>query len=338
MDKNCTYIVTGCTGFVGNVFAKKLMQAGCKVVGFARSEKKVERVFPEEKPQFIYGDITNADDVERLFVGEGPFVVLHTAAQITIGEGDQALAEKVTVEGARNIVNSCLRHNVKKLLHVSSTEALPEELSTDGELTSYNPNPEGMKRGYARSKTMADKLVLDAAKEHGLNASLMLFACVLGAGDYGMGHMSQLLSDFVGGKLPASIKAGYNVFDVNDVADVLFEIIEKSKAGESYLFANQTRPINDILQAASAVTGRKLPVTLPVWVAYLGLPFLSVYFKIIKKRPLYTATALKTLKRNSNFSIEKAKREFGYSPRPMEDTVAEHVNFLIENGMAQVKK
>ncbi len=338
MDKNCTYIVTGATGFVGNVFVKKLLKEGCNVVGFARSPKKVERVFPDEKPQFVYGDITNKEDVEKLFAGGGEFVVLHTAAQITIGEGDQKLAERVTVEGARNVVEACCKFSVKKLIHISSSEVLPDAIDPNCELNDYQPDPTNMKAGYARFKTEADKIVLDAVKERGLNASLCMLACVLGAGDYGMGHMSQLIADFAGGKLPASIKGGYNVFDIRDVADVLPAIIKKSKAGESYLFCNETYRINDILGAVSAVTGRKLPVTLPIWVAYLGLPFLSVYFKIKKKRPLYTATALRTVKRNPTLSYQKAQREFGYAPRPMEDTVADHLNFLLENNLAYVKK
>ena len=45
MNKEVTYIVTGCTGYVGNVITKKLMSEGCKVIGLARSETKVKKSF-----------------------------------------------------------------------------------------------------------------------------------------------------------------------------------------------------------------------------------------------------------------------------------------------------
>ena len=77
-----TYIVTGCTGYVGNVLTKKLMAEGCRVVGFARSPEKVKRVFGDNAPEIVYGDISNAADVEKLFEGEGPFAVIHTAAKV----------------------------------------------------------------------------------------------------------------------------------------------------------------------------------------------------------------------------------------------------------------
>ena len=57
MIKDVTYIVTGCTGYVGNVITKKLLSEGLSVVGLARSEEKVKRVFGDNKPTVVYGDI-----------------------------------------------------------------------------------------------------------------------------------------------------------------------------------------------------------------------------------------------------------------------------------------
>ena len=39
MNEKRTYIVTGCTGFVGNVLTKKLQREGARVIGLARSER-----------------------------------------------------------------------------------------------------------------------------------------------------------------------------------------------------------------------------------------------------------------------------------------------------------
>lgn len=51
MDKQYTYIVTGCTGYVGNAITKKLLDAGCDVIGLARSEEKVNKVFKDKSPK-----------------------------------------------------------------------------------------------------------------------------------------------------------------------------------------------------------------------------------------------------------------------------------------------
>lgn len=336
MDKNITFIVTGCTGYVGNVLTKKLLSEGCHVVGLARSKQKVERVFPDLKPEIVYGDITNPSDIEKLFENGEKFVVIHTVAKVTIGEASHEELYNVTVNGTKNVVNACVEHNATQLLHISSTEALPSGITLDEDLHNYTVEPKKARKGYSRAKCEADLVVMNAVKLHNLNASLILLAGVLGPGDYSNSHMTQMFCDYIEGRLPASINGGYNDFDIRDVADVLFEIIEKSKCGESYIFANKPDKINDILSIIAEMTGRKKLPTLPIWTAYLGLPFLSFASKIRKKRPLYTASALASLKEKADFPIGKAVKEFGYSPRPLEETVRDHIQFLIDNGMVKV--
>ena len=335
MDKNMTYIVTGCTGYVGNVLTKKLLAEGCRVVGFARNPQKAAAVFKKDAPVFVYGDIASKEDVDKLFAGEGPFAVLHTAAKVTIGEGSSQELYDVTVRGTQNVVDACCELGAKKLLHISSTEAFPRGYFPDEELRTYVPDPAKAKKGYARAKSMADKIVLDAVRTRGLDASILMLAGVLGPGDHSRSHMTQVFIDYIEGRLPASVDAGYNDFDIRDVADVLPAIFANAARGESYIFANKPDKINECLSVISEMTGCKKIPTLPLWVAYAGLPFLFLAAKIGKKRPLYTAAALSSLRERTDFPLGKSERAFGYTPRPLEETVRDHVNFLIEHNMVK---
>ncbi len=335
MDKKRTYIVTGCTGYVGNVFAKKLLAEGCRVVGFARSRAKAERVFGDRAPFLVFGDIADADALEACFAGEGPFTVLHTAAKVSIGESSGKELHEVTVRGTQNVADACVRHGAK-LLHISSTEAIPRGVRLDEELHNYIPDPKRVRRGYARTKSEADALVLRAVREQGLDASLLLFASVLGPGDVSCGHMSQMMIEYIAGRLPASVRGGYNDFDIRDVADVLPAITARAKKGECYLFAHEPDTIDEILSVIAEMTGRKKLHSLPLWTAYLGVPFLTLAAKISGKRPLYTASALAILRTNADFPIGKAQREFGYTPRPLAETVRDHVLYLAEQGWVQL--
>ncbi len=335
MDKNMTYIVTGCTGYVGNVLTKKLLAEGCRVIGLARSPKKAAAVYADGAPELVFGDIADSRDVNKLFDGDGPFCVIHTAAKVTIGEASAQELYGVTVRGTQNVVDACCAYGAKKLLHISSTEAFPRGYFPDEEVN-YSPDPSNTRKGYPRAKSEADKIVLDAVRTRGLDASILMLASVLGPGDYSKSHMTQMFIDYIEGRLPASVNAGYNDFDIRDVADVLPAIAERAARGETYIFANRPDKIDDCLHVISEMTGRKKIPTLPLWIAYAGLPFLYCAAKIRKKRPLYTAAALAALRERTDFPIGKSERAFGYAPRPLEETVRDHISFLIDKKMVRL--
>ncbi len=332
MNKNCTYIVTGCTGYVGNVLTKKLLALGCKVVGLARSEEKFKRVFGDNGPSVVYSDIRDKEALRALFDCEGEKIVIHTVAYVSIGEGDKRELLDVTVGGTENMLELAGEYGVRKFLHISSSEAIPHKMKLKPDMSNYIPSPERTRRGYNRAKSMADVAVLRAVNEKDLDASLILLAGVLGPGDYSNTHMTQVLTDYVNGKLPASINGGYNDFDIRDVADVLESIIDNAKKGESYIFANKPDKINEVLSYVSEMTGRKMPPTLPMWTAYVGLPFLFLWSKLTRKRPLYTLSSLASLRADTDFPLDKSITTFGYSPRPLKETVTDHMKFLIEIG------
>ena len=336
MDKTCTYIVTGCTGYVGNVFTKKLLDLGCHVVGLARDPEKFDLVFPNRKPEVIYGDIRDKEALRALFTSDTPKIVIHTVAYVSIGEGDERELLDVTVGGTENMLQLAREYGVQKFLHISSSEAIPHGLKLAADMHNYIPTPEKTRKGYNRAKSMADVAVLKAVYEYGLNASLLLLAGVLGPGDYSNTHMTQVIVDYINGKLPASVDGGYNDFDIRDVADVLEAIIDNTRKGESYIFANRPDKINEVLDYVAVTAGLKKLPTLPMWVAYVGLPFLYLWSKLTGKRPLYTRASLASLRADTDFPLDKSKAQFGYSPRPLKETVEDHVKFLAENGMVEL--
>ena len=114
---------------------------------------------------------------------------------------------------------------------------------------------------------------------------------------------------------------------------VLDAIVERAKKGESYLFANRPDEINEVLRYVAEATGRKMLPTLPMWVAYVGLPFLFLGSLITGKRPLYTRASLASLRADTDFPLDKSRETFGYSPRSLEETVKDHVAFLVKEGM-----
>ncbi len=327
------FIVTGATGYVGNMIVKRLLADGRPVVGLIRDPAKAERVFGEHAPRYVVGDIRDDAAVEALFCDAGEnTVVIHTAAEISIGEGDMDTLYAVNVGGTRKICDACVRHGVRKLLHISSSEAIPQDLKLLPDLSNYVPDPAGVRKGYNRSKALADVAVLESVREHGLDASLLIIAGVLGPGDYTVSHMSQMFIDYIEGRLPISIAGGYNDFDIRDMTDVLENIVNRARCGEAYLFANRPDEINELLGYIREKTGAKKIGTFPMWAAYACLPILWLSGKLTGKRPLYTLSALESLQADVDYPLDKVVSEFGYAPRDLRMTTNDHIDFLLDNG------
>lgn len=331
-DKNYTYIVTGASGYVGNCIAKKLMEQGLDVIGLVRNKEKVEKVFKGNYPTLVYGDIRDKECVEKLFIGDKPFIIFHTAALISIGEEKEKELYDVNVNGTINMLESAKNHNTHKFFHISSSEAIPENIKLNKDISNYIPNPKKVRKGYNRTKSQADVEVLRYFKEYGLDVNILIISGVLGPGDYSLSHMSQLMIDYAKGNLPASIKGGYNDFDIRDFIYVLDNIISNSKKGETYLFANREDEINEVLSYVGEYKNLKPLMTLPIWLAYVGLPFLHLGQLLTGKRPLYTASSLASIQADVDYDISKVKEQFSYHPRSLKETVIDHFKFLEDEG------
>ena len=187
--------------------------------------------------------------------------------------------------------------------------------------------PKGAKAD-AKTKAAASQIVLNAVKQ-GLNASIVHPSGIIGPGDYGRTHLTQLVISYLNGTLTACVNGGYDFVDVRDVADGIISCVENGRAGECYILSNQFYTIQEVLDDLHEITGkRRLKSVLPLWFAKLTAPLAEVWYKMLRQPPLYTSYSLYTLESNGNFSHEKATQELGYHPRSMKDTLTDMAYWL----------
>lgn len=319
------YIVTGANGHLGSTIVRLLVGKGCRVRGL---------IMPHETPveyenvEYIMGDVRDADSLEALFCNlNESFVVIHTAGIIDISDTVTSLLYDVNVTGTKNVVEQCIKHGAARLVYVSSVHAIPEKkgLRVLSETDSFSPDL--VVGGYAKTKAEASQFVLDAVRKKRLDAVVVHPSGILGPYDNSGNHLVQLVEDYISGKLPACVRGGYDLVDVRDVAQGCIDAAEKGVCGECYILSGRHYEIKELLSIAKeTVGGKKLP-TLPVWMARAVLPILALDARRKKSRPLYTKYSLHTLESNDNFSHDKATRNFGYSPRDLNQTVADMVEW-----------
>jgi dihydroflavonol-4-reductase len=329
-DKKNRFIVTGAAGHLGGTIMRLLAERGADASGLllAGESEKVR------DPRFTYfrGDVRDADSMRPLFEsarGED-ITVIHTAAIISIAEKLSPRLYDVNVNGTKNVLRLCREYGVKRLVHVSSVHAIPElpRGRTMSEVGAFSAD--SVHGGYAKTKAEAAQAVLDAA-EAGLDAVIVFPSGIIGPYDKGNNHLTQMVVEYAGGKLPACVKGGYDFVDVRDVAGGCLLAAERGRRGEGYILSGHYVPIGELLSKVGSRCGRGSIPALPIWLARAAVPPIELYAKARRIRPLYTAYSLHTLSGNGSFSNEKARRELGYDSRPVDDTVRDMVAWLGEN-------
>jgi dihydroflavonol-4-reductase len=325
------YIITGIGGHLGNTVAAELLASGETVRGFAQPNEDVTMLYGE-KVSIVRGDVREKASLEPLFFGlskDDEVYVIHCAGIVSVtSKYDQRVVD-VNVKGTENIVNLCKEHGVRKMVYISSVHALPE--LPKGKVMHEIADgfqPEAVIGLYAKTKAAATQIVLDAAKD-GLDATVIHPSGIIGPNDYGNGHLTQMVVNYLNGSLTACVEGGYDFVDVRDVADGVIAATEKGKKGECYILSNRYIPVRELLNTLSRVTGGKaIKTVLPLWFAKFTAPLAELYYKIRHESPLFTRYTLYTLTSNARFTYEKARNDLGYRPRDISTTIRDTVSFL----------
>ncbi len=326
------YCVTGATGHLGHAVVEALLARGERVRALVLPGDRLATTLPAGA-EVVPGDVCDAASLRPFFCGAGAqTTVIHCAGIVSIGAGADQRIHSVNVQGTRNVLEQCVACGVGKLVYVSSVHALPvlPMGETMAEVESFCP--EAVHGAYAQSKAEATAAVL-AAAHAGLDASVVHPTGLLGPGDYGCAHMTQLVLQVAGRKLPANVGGGFDFVDVRDVADGILACCACGERGGCYILGGAWVPTRELTaQIAAAAQVAPPRLTVPMWVARAAAPLAEAAARAARTLPLYTRYSLYTLESNAAFSSERARRELGYHARPLAETIADTVAWLRTQG------
>ncbi|PRT04201.1 GDP-mannose 4,6-dehydratase [Bacillus wiedmannii] len=160
LDSNKIYLVTGAAGFVGYFLSKKLLEQGCQVIGIDNINDyydvnlkfaRLENLKPYEKFNFIKGDISDKEMVNKVFEEYKPNIVVNLAAQAgvrySIENPDVYIQSNVI--GFYNILEACRHYPVDHLVYASSSSVYGANKKVPFEETDFVDNPVSL---YASTK------------------------------------------------------------------------------------------------------------------------------------------------------------------------------------------
>ena len=320
--------VTGATGHIGNVLVRKLLGKGENVRAVV---PPFEDITPLEglEVEIVESDVRDTNSLVKAF--NGVELVYHLAGIVTILSGNDDFLYQVNVEGTKNVVDACLKNNVKRLVYVSSVHALkePPHGTVIDETCGYDA--ECTMGSYGRSKTLASLEVLKGI-DKGLDAVLVCPSGVIGPYDYKISQMGHLFINFMKGNLKARVDGAYDFVDVRDVAEGLILACENGKRGESYVLSGEQISVQDLFRELEKLTGMKVPsLKVPLWLVKGVSKISPLYYSFTGKEPLFTSYSIDVINSNSKISYVKACNEIGYSARPIKESIKDSVEWIKEN-------
>ena len=164
------YLVTGGTGFIGNALVKRLVKEGHAVRVLDNDMRGTAERLKEvaDKIEIVKADIRNVKEVQKAC--KGMYSVIHLA-YINGTEYFYKMPElvlEVGVKGMINVIDGCIKENVKELVLASSSEVYqtPEKVPTDETVHLSIPDPLNPRYSYGGGKIISELMAINYGRKH----------------------------------------------------------------------------------------------------------------------------------------------------------------------------
>lgn len=345
-------MVTGANGYVASWLVKKLLEDGITVHAAVRNPAKKEKyAHLEELAAKLPGSIryfktdllTEGSYAEAM---EGCELVYHTASPFTLDIKDpkKELIEPAE-QGTANVLNQANKTtSVKRVVVTSScaaiyTDAKDTQQAPGGMITEdiWNTTASLDYQPYSYSKTLAEKKAWEIATAQDrwdlvtINPSFVM-GPALNAGSVTSESYNILKQMGDGTMKMGAPKMGVGLVDVRDVAEAHYQAGYTPAASGRYITSAHNTHFLEMAQALDAKYGDKYPIPkrpIPKWLLMIVGPMVN------------SAFSRKMLRNNINVPFKadnsKIKKELGIIFRPMQETMEDSFQTMIDHQMIPTK-
>lgn len=327
-------LVTGGTGLVGAHLLLSLCQKEESIRAIYRNQssiQKTEELFRmHQKSKFfsrinwIETDITDVYSLNEAF--KGITQVYHCAAYISFDKRKEKKIRKINIEGTANVVNAAIKHQVKRLCHVSSIAALGHPRTKNETITEKTEwNPELAIDDYAISKYGAEMEVLRGEIE-GLSTITVNPGVIIGPGFWEQGS----------GVLFSKIKNGLRYYtdgstaytDVNDLIEIMQKATASSLTGKRITVVNGTYAYKTIftliVKNLNLNSNLKLAPKPLVKAYYYWCSIMSL---LGSEKFVFSKSMFKSATTHKTYSNAFCKKYFDFEFKPIELSIEETAQF-----------
>lgn len=323
-------LVTGATGFVGSWLTRRLLDEGHEVRVLRRERSDLDEI-KNLRVEHTLGDVSDSGAVDQAVTNQD--LVFHLAGLVGYSRAMRPAMILANVVGTNNIVESCAKHGVKKLVYLSSVVAVGASFDGKAPLDENSDyNLSHLDLGYFETKRKAEEIVLEAARKNRIQAVALNPSTIYGPGDAKKGSRKVQVK-VAQGKFPFYPPGGVNVISVEDVVDAIVASIDLGRSGERYILAGENLLIKDVFRLIAHEAGVAPPrIKLPGWLVHAIGRYGDYLEKKDKKGPINSENAWASTLYHW-FDASKAKAELGFNPKPAAYAIKQSVDWMKNNGL-----
>ena len=309
-------LVTGGGGFLGLALVEQLVHRGDHVRVLCRGDYPRLRELGVEQ---VSADIR--DTARVVAACQNIETVFHVAAVSGIW-GDWSHDHSINTKGTLNVLEGCQTHRVQRLVYTSSPSVVydgRDHLHADESL----PYPSRFLCHYPHSKALAEQAVRKAAADGSLLTVSLRPHLIWGPRDNHL--IPRLIARARAGRL-VRVGPGTNRISISYVDNAACAHLQAADAlqpgaplnGQAY-FINDPEPvamwpwIDELLRRAGLPSVRR---SIPAGLAYAAGWSLETLYHLLGRstEPPMTRFLAQQLAGSHDYSIERARRDFGYAP------------------------
>lgn len=335
-------LVIGANGYLGSHVTRQLVDAGEDVRVMVRDGANtiaIQDLIDDLAVSRFVGDIFDTAVLREAMTGAD--VVYYCVVDTRGWLRDPAPLFRTNVEGTRGVldvaVEPAIAAGLKKFVFTSSYATVARRrghtATEDDVITDESPLTP-----YVQSRVQAERLVLDYARTRGLPAVAMCVSTTYGAGDWGRTPHGAIIAGAAFGKLPFVLGSiELEAVGIDDAAAALVLAAEKGRVGERYLISEKMISNAEVVRIAADAVGVPAPSrTIPLPLTYAMAAVGSLKARLTGTDERLSLDSVRLMRAEAPVDCSKARRELGWHPRPVEESIREAAKFWV--GLRSAKR
>ncbi|HSC76880.1 MAG TPA: NAD-dependent epimerase/dehydratase family protein [Pseudomonadales bacterium] len=318
-------LVIGASGFVGSHVVKALCANQRSVRAMVRRNSNVSALAGLDM-EICYGDVLDPDSLQQAM--QDCTTVFYCVVDTRAWLDDPAPLFRCNVDGLRNAMEAALANQIQKFIFTSSMVTIG--LNKNRKPTEQDPfNWHDSAPDYALSRVQAEDLLFEYCRKRQLPGIALCVANTYGPGDVQPTPHGKLLWAAARGSMQMAMDCGAPWVDIRDAADAMILAETKGIIGERYIIAAGYVTQAELYEKAATLMGNKKPVVMPLAIVYVIAWLTQTIGKLLGKKNIkLRVDSVKLAHVFSDMDNSKAKRELGWQPRPLEETVQDAVQWF----------